>query len=43
MGGMVARAILRQADARIFADSGHGVAFQNRRSVTATVTRFLQR
>jgi pimeloyl-ACP methyl ester carboxylesterase len=31
------------ADARIFADSGHGVAFQNRRSVTATVTRFLQR
>jgi pimeloyl-ACP methyl ester carboxylesterase len=31
------------ADVRVFADSGHGVAFQNRHSITGTVTRFLQR
>ncbi|GAA4489283.1 alpha/beta fold hydrolase [Microbacterium panaciterrae] len=31
------------ADVRVFADSGHGVAFQNRHSVTDTATRFLQR
>ncbi|WOQ15598.1 alpha/beta hydrolase [Raineyella sp. W15-4] len=31
------------ADVRVFADSGHGTVFQNRRSVTDTATRFLQR
>lgn len=32
-----------EADVRVFADSGHGVAFQNRHSVAGTVARFLQR
>ncbi|PRI10463.1 alpha/beta fold hydrolase [Leucobacter massiliensis] len=31
------------ADMQIFSDSGHGVAFQNRDSVTGIITRFLRR
>ena len=32
-----------QAEVRMFTDSGHGVAFQNRHSITDTANRFLQR
>ncbi|WP_370630930.1 alpha/beta fold hydrolase [Paeniglutamicibacter sp. Y32M11] len=41
-----ADALLRsfpQAQLQVFPDSGHGVAFQNRQSITGTVNQFLRR
>lgn len=34
---------MTRTQVRVFADSGHGVAFQNRNSVISIITTFLQR